>query len=139
MKTIFAIILSILLTGCGVTWNINDGPGSYDSYYEEYQNVYYWNGQPYYGYFDGFYYYYGYPHTQSWNFYYKHKPPFWYRPENHVQHSIVYVYPMKDGWTFNNRKGGVYKVPKRHRNPVIQRKPHTHEHHEEDKSDRDKY
>ena len=128
MKNLIIILLALFLTGCKTTYvyNEDEGPGTYNSYYDNTQTVYYWNNLPYYGYWDGYYYYYGYPHIHPWHYYYSYQPPCWYRPYLHVHHNVVYVFPV-NGWKYNNRRGGQYLVPERHRNN-IQNSPRPHVH-----------
>jgi hypothetical protein len=126
MRFIFTIVVFALLIGCNPTIRTIEEPKLYLHKYEEEQKIYYYDGQPYYGYTEGFYYYYGYPHSHSWDLYYKHRPAFWYNKETHVDHEIMYVIPPINGWKFNNNRGGIYKVPKRHQNPSIEKVPYTY-------------
>jgi hypothetical protein len=141
MKNLIILLISIIFLGCRTTYvyNIDDGPGSYNSYHNTTYNVYYWNGSPYYGFWDGYYYYYGYPHVHPWNYYYSYQPPCWYRPHLHVHHSAVYVVPV-NGWKYNNKKGGSYNVPEKYQsNRANEPRPHQHDRIEKNPNQREDY
>jgi len=109
---IMGIILMMLLSGCYVstgTSSYNDP--NYETVYTTYDEIYYWDGNVYYGYYAGYYYYYGTPHYHPWWHYYLHRPSFNYHINTHIHihcDNGHYVYGHR-GNKFNNKKGGKFK------------------------------
>ena len=110
---IMGIIIMSILSGCYVTTGSSwyNDPIYETSYTNVNHDLYYWNGNIYYGYYSGFYYYYGVPHYYQWWYYYSYQPAFNYYAHTHIYVQCgngYYVYGHR-GKKFNNKKSTTFK------------------------------
>ena len=109
---ITGIIIMSLLSGCYIYEGSYYSDDIYESSYTSVNHdLYYWNGNIYYGYYSGFYYYYGIPNYYPWWYNYSYQPAFNYYVHTHIYIQCdngYYVYGHR-GKKFNNKKSKNFK------------------------------